>query len=738
MLNVAIKEAQEDYADKINQSRKIKALFITGVAGNDKEGYMATSKFFYKGKWETITENGVEITGLLSKRECEKILENNNPNLEDIEVSEREFLTSAEEINEILHENAIHKDTRARFMSAILLALSRPPRIVLDQEPAELVNTINMRVNLVLQKAGKQDFSRFIHIDMPSSEDNHVKLKTAIIKSIQILLDLNIESAMQSGRDVLGEFYEVFLKYGNGAKEIGIVLTPRHITRFAAEVMDIQQNDLVLDPTCGTGGFLVAAFDEVRKKDSANFDRFKKYGLYGIEEQDPIIALALVNMIFRGDGKNNMIEGNCFTKWLHSVTRDGALAAEYGNSDNAHRLPPVTKVLMNPPFPKKSADKKEFLFVEHALKQMQDGSILFSVLPYACMVKEGVYKTWRQNLLKTNSLLSVITFPPELFYPVGVHTIGVFILKGVPQKNQKVLWLRAINDGFRLRKGKRLPHAQEPNHLEQIKHLLKDFLRNPAMTIRSKPEFQKTATPVMNTKKAELCPEIYLDDPPFRIRDIIQTIEKSIRENLAVTIKFEKELKTKMTLYEIFRSKPKNVVTNMTTRTPKQRKFNFTDIFDVERGHFHAIDKLEPGEHATISRVSTDNGIVGFYKKPKNAQIFGPGFLTVSTVTGDVFLQHHSFMATDNVIICIPRKNLKIATLVYIQTIINRTKWRYSYGRQPYKRILQKAEFFLPVNSKNELNEEWIERIVRAIPYFGALEKIISSNSVRSDESKSS
>ena len=45
-----------------------------------------------------------------------------------------------------------------------------------------------------------------------------------------------------------------------------IVLTPRHITRFAAEMMDIDENDLVLDPTCGTGGFLVAAFDEVRKK----------------------------------------------------------------------------------------------------------------------------------------------------------------------------------------------------------------------------------------------------------------------------------------------------------------------------------------------------------------------------------------------------------------------------------------------------------------------------------------
>ena len=60
---------------------------------------------------------------------------------------------------------------------------------------------------------------------------------------------------MRSNTDVLGKFYEVFLKYGNGAKEIGIVLTPRHVTNFAAEVMNITYKDIIYDPTCGTEGF---------------------------------------------------------------------------------------------------------------------------------------------------------------------------------------------------------------------------------------------------------------------------------------------------------------------------------------------------------------------------------------------------------------------------------------------------------------------------------------------------
>ena len=59
-----------------------------------------------------------------------------------------------------------------------------------------------------------------------------------------------------------------------------------------------------------------------------------------------IIALALVNMIFRGDGKNNMIEGNCFSKHLTAITKDGVSIAEF-TTDSTNTLPPITKVLMN-------------------------------------------------------------------------------------------------------------------------------------------------------------------------------------------------------------------------------------------------------------------------------------------------------------------------------------------------------------------------------------------------------
>src|ERR1700733_567078 len=98
-----------------------------------------------------------------------------------------------------------------------------------------------------LKANGKPDFAPFVKILQPTSTSNHVKFKNALVKTILELLNLNICSAMNSSTDVLGQFYEVFLKYGNGAKEIGIVLTPRHVTRFAVDAVGVSDHDIVLD-----------------------------------------------------------------------------------------------------------------------------------------------------------------------------------------------------------------------------------------------------------------------------------------------------------------------------------------------------------------------------------------------------------------------------------------------------------------------------------------------------------
>jgi type I restriction enzyme M protein len=546
-IDIALKEAREDYANKINESNKIQVLFITGLAGNNEEGYIAKSQYLKNGKWETISENEIEITGLLSKKQIQDIIQLNDAHLKDVEITEDEFLETAENINEILHENSINKDYRARFISALLLAMSDGKEIDVTAECDVLIDNINSRVKAILKKHDKLNFSNFIKIDEPSSSDNHIKVKEAIKRTYQELLNLNIRSAMNSGKDVLGKFYEVFLKYGNGAKDIGIVLTPRHITRFASEVLDINSKDLVLDVACGTGGFLVSAFDEVRKKtkNKDDFENFRLNGLYGIEEQDAIISLALVNMIFRGDGKNNMIEGNCFRKWLNAKTSGKNYFAEYLSEDKKNRIPPITKVMMNPPFALKKGAEKEYKFIEHALKQMQDEGLLFAVLPISVLVERGT-KGWRKEvLLKNNRLMAVVTFPDDLFYPVSVGTIGLFIKKGEPHnyKEHEVYFARCIEDGFAKKKGIRKENLKVRNRLEELKEELKNFIINEKEPkVKNIPEFKKICLLDEEDKDCELVAEAYIDSSIPSFEELENGLDEMIRESLAFKIKYVHKL----------------------------------------------------------------------------------------------------------------------------------------------------------------------------------------------------
>lgn len=148
------------------------------------------------------------------------------------------------------------------------------------------------------------------------------------------------------------------------------------------------------------------------------------------------------------------------------------------------------------------------------------------------------------------------------------------------------------------------------------------------------------------------------------------------------------------------------------------KDFGITELFTLHRGHFHAIDQLEKGNYPTVSRVSVNNGIVGFYKKPAKAKVLPKITLTVSTVTGDAFIQYSPFIATDNVVICKPKNPIRVTTLVYIQALLNKVKWRYSYGRQCYKGNFEKTVISMPVDGDGQLDEAFMESIVTNQPYW--------------------
>lgn len=520
MINTALDEAKNQYAEAINNSEKIKCKIISGVAGNDDEGFTVKTEFLTSEGWKPVLFNEKESDILLSKEQVDFILRNDNPNWKLYpDLPESKYLQSAESINKTLHNSGINKNKRARFIAGLILSLSTNISINLTIEnTTTLVKNINTLIKQKLAEVNKSHFYDFIKLELPPSPTNHNKYRNGIIETLKELQTLDIQNAMASGNDVLGKFYEKFLKYGDGAKDIGIVLTPRHITNFAVETLDVKYNDFILDPTCGTGGFLVSAFDYVKQNsNSEQTELFKKYHVFGIDQDDDVIALALVNMIFRGDGKNNMEEGNCFLKHINKCTVDSNyISGEYidktpNNEENNNPL--ITKVLMNPPFSLKKGDEKEKNFIDYALSQMQDGGLLFAILPISVMTKKSD-KQWRKDLLENNRLLSVVTFPPELFNPsASVGTVGVFIKKGIEHdySNDKILFVRAVNDGFEIKKSIRIQSEDVPNDLDDSKNLIKSFIQNPNIEVENIPERQKSCLIDKSDSGLELVPEFYLD-----------------------------------------------------------------------------------------------------------------------------------------------------------------------------------------------------------------------------------
>lgn len=550
-IDIALSEAIDQYAKKINKSDKIKCVIASGVAGNDTDGYKVINKYFKNGNWETILFNDKIKNILLSKEQAKYILAHDTFEWSDLpDLPEDKYTSAAIEINEILHNAGINKNKRARFIAGLVLSLSLDSEINLkENDTTTLVESVNALIKKKLREVKKENFYNFLKLELPPSTENHIKYRIAIVETLKELATLDIKNAMASGKDILGEFYEKFLKYGNGAKEIGIVLTPRHITKFAVEALDVNSNDFVLDPTCGTGGFLVSAFDRVRSSaKEAQIDEFKNHHIFGIEQDDEVVALALVNMIFRGDGRNNMNEGNCFQKNIEKIITEGVVTGKFNSrSGNASpQTPIITKVLMNPPFALKQGDQKESQFISYALSQMQDGGILFVVVPISVMV-EGSGKNWRKELLENNTLLAVVTFPEDLFYPVSVGTVGAFIKKGFSHDfdRQKVYFARAITDGFRKKKGKRIKVVGSENRLKEIENELKVFLANQSSKLGDVPEIKKVCLLDKTDVAIELVPEAYIDSRIPDFEEIENGVEEMIREAIAFKIKYFKKLEDK-------------------------------------------------------------------------------------------------------------------------------------------------------------------------------------------------
>ncbi|MFA6005544.1 MAG: N-6 DNA methylase [Patescibacteria group bacterium] len=707
-LQKAIQEAQIDYAAKINTSKKIKCLFATGVAGHENNTFLVETYFFDGISWKRVQINSVDTTGFISQEQARKIVDLNDPNLQDQEIPEELFIEKANGINQILHDGAINKRNRARVIASLLLALANDEYLPISDDPTTLIADINSRVRSLLNKYGKENFAQEVAISLPTSRDNHRKNRRALVDCIQELRSINIKSAINSGSDLLGQFYEIFLKYANDAKEIGIVLTPRHITRFSAEALNITDKDYILDPTCGTGGFLVAALDRVKKSSPSHIDTFKKSHIYGIEQDPEVVGLALVNMIFRGDGNSNIYEGNTFDNLffkegqIHTRIKQKEYERLMAAGNNPERF--ITRTLMNPPF---ALVDPEYKFVDHALSQMSDGGLLLAVLPVSTMSSTSDGRgeiTWRNNLLKRHTLKAVIKLSEDLFLP-NAHkgTYIVIIEAWKPHSDEKVFWA-IMDDGFTMKKSKRLPSSNIPSNMDKILEELKAFL----ILNKAPEEIEKVIGYKKidrNDQSVDCGVEAYLDEKIERNIDIDSTTQNLFN------ILLHQKRPAKISL------------------APGSFKLvNMADVLEnITRGDCLPLNQLKPGTIPVVTTTEENNGIGGFHSINQAAMFENTITIPANGSKYRAFYHPYKFSAVADILVCSLKPEFaSIEAKLFICSVINQSSWRFSYFRKCNEQKISKdIQIALPIKD-GKLDLQFIRKSLETSPAYQGLKDILS------------
>lgn len=251
----------------------------------------------------------------------------------------------------------------------------------------------------------------------------------------QVINKLNeIDFNNSKDKQVFGQIYETFLNELQSAGTLGEFYTPRAITELLAELTDPKIGEKVLDPACGTGGYLTAVIEHLKAKADTVAERETiQNNVMGWEYKPLPYLLGNTNLILHDINLPNIKYDDSLAKPL----------MEYRQKDR------VDVILANPPFggvvsnnnennfpqtyrTKESAD----LFLILMIHLLKNGGRAAIVLPDGSLTGDGVKERVRQKLLKDCNLHTIIRLPNSVFQPyASVATNLLFFTKGEPTQN---------------------------------------------------------------------------------------------------------------------------------------------------------------------------------------------------------------------------------------------------------------------------------------------------------------
>ncbi len=333
----------------------------------------------------------------------------------------------------------------------------------------------------------------------------------------------------------LGNAYEYLLSIMSSQGDAGQFRTPRHIIDFIVDVINPTKDDKVLDPACGTGGFLVSTYNHILEQHDGKDDPKKKEkpltpderkklmsNLQGYDIDPTMVRIAQVNMYLH-QFKNPQI-----------FQYDSLTSEERWNDK-------YDVILANPPFmtPKGgikphnkfgvSSNRAEVLFVDYILSHLKPKGRAGIVIPEGVVFQSGkAYRELRKNLLE-NGLYAVVSLPGGVFQPYsGVKTSILLIDSEISKQKAEVAFVRIGADGFDLGATKR-PISQNdlPSALKYLRYWATGkTIDNPIFSLVGKNEIAEKGDYNLSGERYKVGPDYSQVNWPIVTLDDVALIKK--------------------------------------------------------------------------------------------------------------------------------------------------------------------------------------------------------------------
>lgn len=718
------------YAQYLKEEFNVLAIAVSGSADIE----MTVSHFYWKKGKESYSE--LQDTKLLGIDDYLQVFS------DQFFISDfftRDIAFKARYLNEEFNAYTIPEYKRCTMISAMLLALinndfkekyenASTTKDLGKDLLAAIDSVFDSEADLVRNKSLiLTEFATILNEPIFSQKDiKHKKHKEAestlyVLKEFLKYLHKYVYPLVEHsniGYDVLGRFYIEFIRYAASEQKSGLVLTPAHITELFCDLAELRLSDVVYDPCCGTGGFLVAAMQRLFNlagNDKRKREEIRKRQICGVELRPDIFTYACSSMRFRGDGKSNIYNGSCFT--YESIIKDN------------HK---PTVAFLNPPYDVGNARQLEF--IEHALNVLNpqsDGRVV-AIVQFSCAIKdEKELLIVKKRILAKHHLKAVLSMPDDLFYPVGVVTCIMVFEANKPNKGKKTWFAYCKDDG--LEKRKHLGRIDVHNKYTSIKESWLSAYRNveerPGFSVRKEVHAED-----------EWCAEAYMETDYQNLQEIdfVKKLHETAANMVAHNDPYEYiELNTSPA------SKKK-----LTIDTRKWQIIRFDELFSICKGFYNKKPECHTGtEIPFIGAIDKNNGVSDWYSiedieessktgddnnAPLEEKLFDGNCITVSNngSVGFAFYQTRRFTCTHDVNPLFLHKqwNTALTPLIamFLCTLIEKERYRWTYGRKWRPKRMPDSELKLPMDKEGKPDWTYMEEYISTLPFSQFIVKYIS------------